>query len=194
MLTSSAISKVLKHLNATIERTIFFLLCLLIISGCSLLPFNNSTSLNNDKNSSKGIVTIDQNPAKSQEAIISTDELIPYEEAYKSVGSVKQIRDVKESDWAYLSLKNITERYGIVQIYKDFTFRGNRAATRYEVVGYLGSVLDVASREIGKATANVVSKSDLEKLLKSNEDLAQELAILRGRIDSYETIKRSKRE
>lgn len=58
------------------------------------------------------------------------------------VTSVSQLSDVQPTDWAFQALQSLVERYGCIAGYPDGTFRGNRAATRYELAAALNACLD----------------------------------------------------
>jgi S-layer homology domain len=48
------------------------------------------------------------------------------------VTSVSELSDVQPTDWAFQALQSLVERYGVIAGYKDGTFKGDRALTRYE--------------------------------------------------------------
>jgi Carbohydrate-selective porin, OprB family/S-layer homology domain len=95
------------------------------------------------------------------------------------VTSVSQLSDVQPTDWAFQAVQSLVEKYGCIAGYPDSTFRGNRAATRYELAAALNACLDV----IGDRFA---TKEDLQAVRKLMEEFAAELATLRGRIDGLE--------
>jgi hypothetical protein len=70
--------------------------------------------------------------------------------------------------------------------YPDRTFRGNRALTRYEFAAGLNACLDRINELIAAATADLVTREDLAKLQRLQEEFAAELATLRGRVDALE--------
>jgi hypothetical protein len=106
--------------------------------------------------------------------------------AMASVTSVSQLSDVKPTDWAFQALQSLVERYGCIAGYPDRTYRGNRAMTRYEFAAGLNACMDRVNELIAAATADMVSKEDLAKLQKLQEEFAAELATLRGRVDKVE--------
>ena len=61
------------------------------------------------------------------------------------VTSVSQLSDVQPTDWAFQALQSLVERYGCIAGYPDGTFKGNRAATRYELAAALNACLDQIS-------------------------------------------------
>jgi hypothetical protein len=68
------------------------------------------------------------------------------QDAVGQVTSVSQLSDVQPTDWAFQALQSLVERYGCIAGYPNGTFRGNRAATRYELAAALNACLDQLSR------------------------------------------------
>jgi hypothetical protein len=95
------------------------------------------------------------------------------------VTSVSQLSDVQPTDWAYQALQSLVERYGCIAGYPNGTFRGNRAATRYELAAALNACLDQISDRFA-------TKEDLEAVKALQEEFKAELATLKGRVDSLE--------
>ncbi|MDG2991380.1 iron uptake porin [Candidatus Synechococcus calcipolaris G9] len=95
------------------------------------------------------------------------------------VTSVNQLSDVRPTDWAYQALASLVEKYGCIAGYPDGTFRGNRAATRYELAAALNACLDVISDRFA-------TKEDLAALRKLMEEFAVELALVQGRVTNLE--------
>jgi hypothetical protein len=91
----------------------------------------------------------------------------------EQVTSVTQFSDVKPTDWAYGALSSLVERYGCVAGYPNGTFVGGQAMTRYEAAALLNACLD-----------RVTEVTDELKRLQA--EFAQELAVLRGRVDAAE--------
>jgi hypothetical protein len=87
--------------------------------------------------------------------------------------SVTQFSDVQPSDWAYQALSNLVERYGCVAGYPNGTYGGTKSMTRYEAAALLNACLD-----------RVTEVTDELKRLQS--EFAQELAVIRGRVDKLE--------
>ncbi|WP_075596725.1 iron uptake porin [Leptolyngbya sp. 'hensonii'] len=104
----------------------------------------------------------------------------------QQLNSVSQLSDVQPSDWAFQALQSLVERYGCVAGYPDGTYRGSRAMTRYEFAAGLNACMDRVNELIASATANLVTKEDLETLRRLQEEFAAELATLRGRVDALE--------
>jgi hypothetical protein len=102
------------------------------------------------------------------------------------VTSVSQLRDVQPTDWAFQALQSLVERYGCIAGYPDATFRGNRSLSRYEFAAGLNAYLDRVNELIATATSDLVSREDLGKLQRLQEEFTTELATLRGRVDKLE--------
>jgi hypothetical protein len=111
----------------------------------------------------------------------STFQVVQDEEAADQgqVTSVSQLSDVQATDWAYQALQSLVERYGCIAGYPNGTFRGNRAATRYELAAALNACLDQISDRFA-------TKEDLEAVKALQEEFKAELATLKGRVDSLE--------
>jgi hypothetical protein len=95
------------------------------------------------------------------------------------VTSVSQLSDVQPTDWAFQALQSLVERYGCIAGYPDGTFRGNRAATRYEMAAALNACLDQISDRFA-------TKEDLATVKALQEEFKTELATLKGRVDGLE--------
>lgn len=104
----------------------------------------------------------------------------------EQVTSVSQLADVQPRDWAFRALQSLVERYGCIAGYPKGTYRGNRALTRYEFAAGLNACLNRINELITTATADSVTKQDLQILEKLQTDFSAELATLRGRIDAVE--------
>ncbi|MCM1985372.1 iron uptake porin [Lyngbya confervoides] len=117
----------------------------------------------------------------SAEQVTSVNELMSnaQDESLGQVTSVSQLSDVQPTDWAFQAVQSLVERYGCVAGYPDGTFRGNRAATRYEMAALVNACLDNISDQFA-------TKEDLEALRALQEEFAAELATLRGRVDGLE--------
>jgi len=104
----------------------------------------------------------------------------------EQVTSVSQLSDVQPTDWAFGALQSLVERYGCIPGYPNGTFRGNRAMTRYEFAAGLNACLDRVQELIATSTADIVKKEDLETLQRLQQEYADGLTELRGRVDPLE--------
>jgi hypothetical protein len=100
-------------------------------------------------------------------------------QALNQVTSVSQLSDVQPTDWAFQALQSLVERYGCIAGYPNGTFRGNRAATRYELAAALNACLDQISDKFA-------TKEDLATVKALQEEFKAELATLKGRVDGLE--------
>jgi Carbohydrate-selective porin, OprB family/S-layer homology domain len=101
------------------------------------------------------------------------------------ITNVDQLQDVKPTDWAYESLKNLAERYGCLQA-ENNRFRGDRALTRYEFASQLTTCLQQIEKLIASSTANFLTKDDLNQLQKLGGDFAPELQSLNTKVANLE--------
>jgi hypothetical protein len=104
---------------------------------------------------------------------------LPSNDSIGQVTSVSQLSDVQPTDWAFQALQSLVERYGCIAGYPDGTFRGNRAATRYELAAALNACLDQISDRFA-------TKEDLATVKALQEEFKTELATLKGRVDGLE--------
>ncbi|MEO1428539.1 MAG: iron uptake porin [Cyanobacteria bacterium J06633_8] len=103
------------------------------------------------------------------------------------VNSVSQLRDVQPTDWAFQALQSLVERYGCIAGYRNGTYRGNRALTRYEFAAGLNACLEKVSELIATGAANLPTREESARLQKLHQEFAAELATLRGRVDALES-------
>ncbi|MDM7327022.1 MAG: iron uptake porin, partial [Thermosynechococcus sp. Uc] len=94
-------------------------------------------------------------PAQSLPSRTEIEQSLGQQGSLPQVTSVSQLSDVSPTDWAYQALASLVEKYGCIVGYPDGTFRGNRAATRYEMAAALNACLDVISDRFA-------TKEDLE--------------------------------
>jgi hypothetical protein len=104
----------------------------------------------------------------------------------QSVQGASKFRDVAPSDWAYQALDDLIRRYDCLVGYPDGTFRGNRPLTRYEFAAGLNACLNQIERLIAAATADFVTREDLETLRRLLQEFEEELIALGTRVDSLE--------
>jgi hypothetical protein len=118
----------------------------------------------------------------SAEQVNSVSGLMTEAKQNASIGqvtSVSQLSDVQPTDWAFQALQSLVERYGCIAGYPDGTFKGKRAATRYEMAAALNACLDQISDRFA-------TKEDLEAVKALQEEFKAELATLKGRVDGLE--------
>ncbi len=120
--------------------------------------------------------TLDQVSTYTQQAVTPVGQ----------VTSVSQLSDVRPTDWAFQSLQSLVERYGCIAGYPDKTFRGNRALTRYEFAAGLNACLNRVNELIAASGANAVSKEDVDAIKKLTQEYADDLEVIRGKVDSLD--------
>ncbi|MFB2877336.1 iron uptake porin [Floridanema aerugineum] len=149
-----------------------------LMNGWLISSISQAAEISEDANSLEQIV-------QYSESLNSASETGEDSDSSEQVTSVSQLRDVQPTDWAFQALQSLVERYGCIEGYPDRTYRGNRAMTRYEFAAGLNSCLD-RIQELIAALPQGVSKEDLDRLRKLQEEFTSELANLRGRVDALE--------
>ncbi|MGD2180993.1 iron uptake porin [Lusitaniella coriacea] len=104
----------------------------------------------------------------------------------QNVPGAAKFRDVSPGDWAYAALDDLIQRYNCLVGYPDGTFRGNRPLSRYEFAAGLNACLNQIERLIATATADFVTREDLETLRRLLQEFEAELATLGTRVDNLE--------
>lgn len=97
------------------------------------------------------------------------------------VTSVDELSDVEPTDWAYLALASLIQRYGAISGYPDGTFRGNRSLTRYEFAAALQGVLEQVTN------GNFVSQEDLVTLRRLELEYRLPLEQIRTRLNDMDS-------
>lgn len=107
------------------------------------------------------------------------------EDPMGQITNISQLSDVKPSDWAYQSLRDLVERYGCIAGYPDSLFRGNRSLSRYEFAAGVNACLKQIETLLGD-TSNAATRQDLDEVRKLVEEFQVELAALNTRVDNLE--------
>lgn len=109
---------------------------------------------------------------------------------------VSEFTDVGPNHWAYNAIKAMVEKYQIMEGFPDNTFRGDRPVNRYEMAALLSKVMSRVEEMIASATGEVpapprmqpnVSSEDLRTLARLQQEFRDELAVLKGRFDTFES-------
>ena len=103
-----------------------------------------------------------------------------------AITRVDELSDVCSNTWAYSALKNLVEKYNVIEGYPDKTFRGDRAPTRYEMAAALNATVKAMGKEIARLGAEKADKEDLATVAKLQEEFATELKTLQARSDALE--------
>jgi Carbohydrate-selective porin, OprB family/S-layer homology domain len=168
-------------------RSMFYgwLLPLAVLSGAVISTSVKAAELTQVQETSQSIQATEpiSVQAKTSDKLADATEVIQeIKDQQKSVGqvtSVSQLSDVQPTDWAFQALQSLVERYGCIAGYPDGTFKGNRAATRYELAAALNACLDQISDRFA-------TKEDLATVKALQEEFKTELATLKGRVDGLE--------
>lgn len=104
-----------------------------------------------------------------------------------AITSVDELTDVNQNHWAYEALRDLVEKYDVIEGYPDHTFRGERAATRWELAAALNALIKSVGRDLARLGAEKADKADLETLARLQEEFKNELAALQARTDALET-------
>ena len=99
---------------------------------------------------------------------------------------VSELSDVKPTDWAFTALQSLVERYACIAGYPNRTYRGAQAISRFDFAAGVSACLDKINEILASGLADKVSKDDLAKAQRLQQEFAPELSTLRERLDSLE--------
>lgn len=105
--------------------------------------------------------------------------LLMPQRAIAQVTSMSQIADVSETDWYYQALQSMVERYGVLGVYPDGTFRANRPSTRGEIAGLISASLDTVVQSIDATTSDMATQQEFAVMRQAVEQLTQEVNSLK---------------
>ncbi|AFY44328.1 iron uptake porin [Nostoc sp. PCC 7107] len=100
--------------------------------------------------------------------------------------SVSQLSDIQPTDWAFLALQSLIERYGCIAGYSNGTFRGNRAMSRHEFAASLNTCLAKLQELTTTTKDSLITKQDLDLIQKIQSEFSIELATISNRVDAVE--------
>src|SRR5690606_2163215 len=103
-----------------------------------------------------------------------------------AITSVDELTDVNADHWAYEALRDLVEKYDVIEGYPDHTFRGERAATRWEMAAALNALIKAVGRDLARLGAEKADKADLQTLARLQEQFRNELAALQARTHALE--------
>jgi Carbohydrate-selective porin, OprB family/S-layer homology domain len=104
-----------------------------------------------------------------------------------AITSVEELRDVDTSSWAYQALADLVEKYDVIEGYPNYTFKGNKPATRYEMAAALNALIKSVGRDLARLGAEKANKSDLATIARLQEEFRNELAALNARESAMES-------
>ncbi|MGB0564432.1 MAG: hypothetical protein ACPGVO_21940 [Spirulinaceae cyanobacterium] len=90
--------------------------------------------------------------------------------------------------WAFITLKDIVQRYDCLKDAPEDTFTGTHSVSRWEFAVVLNTCLLAIERTIieGEITPESIPEEDLEKLRRLITEFESELATLGARVDQLE--------
>jgi hypothetical protein len=100
--------------------------------------------------------------------------------------SVSQLSDVKVTDWAFIALQSLIERYGCLAGYPDNTYRGNQSLTRYEFAVGLNACINIINQRVQNQLVQI-TEVDITTIKRLQDEFATELNSLKTRIETLET-------
>jgi len=103
-----------------------------------------------------------------------------------AITRVDELSDVHQNVWAYTALKNLVEKYDVIEGYPDKTFRGAKYANRYELAAALNAVMKAVGKDIARLGAEKADKKDLATVARLQQEFANELTALKARTDALE--------
>lgn len=104
-----------------------------------------------------------------------------------------EMQDLPPDHWAYRAIRDLVERYGVMEGFPDRTFRGTKTVSRYELAAALTKVMQkmdalakapATAAPAPKPAASSVDKATIDKLKK---EFSTELDALSARVEKSET-------
>ncbi len=114
-------------------------------------------------------------PVKAFEVLQETVTITP----------VSQFSDVQFTDWAFVSLQSLVEKYSCITGYPDHLFRGNRVMTRYEFAAGLNTCISRISQQFGSQLSQIAPE-DVTTIKRLEYEFATELATIENRVENLE--------
>lgn len=117
---------------------------------------------------------------------------VPPASAYTPVSEMK---DLSPDHWAYGAIKQLVEKYQIMEGFPDSTFRGSRTLSRYELAAALAKVMarveEMLSAATGEPSAPArvqpsVTADDLRLIARLQQEFKDELTLLKARFDGMD--------
>jgi len=103
-----------------------------------------------------------------------------------AITSVDELSDVNRNHWAFDALRDLVEKYDVIEGYPDLTFKGNKAPTRWEMAAALNALIKTIGRDLARLGAEKADKRDLQTLARLQEEFRNELNALSARTKALE--------
>ena len=111
--------------------------------------------------------------------------------------SAAEMQDLPSNHWAYRAIRDLVERYGVMEGFPDRTFRGNKTVTRYELAAALTKVMQrmdalakapapPAALKPAQAPKPVASAADKATVEKLQVEFKAELSAIEARVGKSE--------
>lgn len=100
--------------------------------------------------------------------------------------SVDELSDVNRNHWAFEALRDLVEKYDVIEGYPNHTFRGDRAPTRWEMAAALNALIKTVGKDLARLGAEKANKTDLAAVARLQEEFRQELKALTERTSALE--------
>lgn len=103
-----------------------------------------------------------------------------------AITSVDELSDVNRNHWAFDALRDLVEKYDVIEGYPDLTFKGNKAPSRWEMAAALNALIKTIGRDLARLGAEKADKRDLQTLARLQEEFRNELNALSARTKALE--------
>jgi hypothetical protein len=99
--------------------------------------------------------------------------------------SVSQLSDVQVTDWAFVALESLIERYGCLAGYPDNIYKGNQSLTRYEFAVGLNACINIINQQLQNQNVQI-TEAEIKTIQRLQHEFATELKSLKNRIGTLE--------
>ncbi|MBI2996488.1 MAG: S-layer homology domain-containing protein [Candidatus Melainabacteria bacterium] len=97
-----------------------------------------------------------------------------------TVVAINELPDVESDVWAFNAVKELVEKYDVLEGYPDNTYKGKKPTTRFELAAAVYDLATYFSDEIGQ------DRDDLAKLAKLLDEFSNELKTIQTRVDELQ--------